>query len=68
MWIGSFGSNIGTWMQTVVMGGYVYKLMKPTGHPSTYTGLMIFAQLVPLMLLAMVGAVSSPTRSTGASG
>jgi MFS family permease len=57
MWIGSFGSNIGTWMQTVVMGSYVYKLMLPTGHPSTYTGLMIFAQLVPLMLLAMVGGV-----------
>jgi MFS family permease len=57
MWIGSFGSNIGTWMQTVVMGGYVYKLMKPTGNPSTYTGLMIFAQLVPLMALAMIGGV-----------
>jgi MFS family permease len=57
MWIGSFGSNIGTWMQTVVMGSYVYKLMKPTGHPSTYTGLMIFAQLVPLMALAMIGGV-----------
>jgi MFS family permease len=57
MWIGSFGSNIGTWMQTVVMGGYVYKLMKPTGHPSTYTGLMVFAQLIPLWLFAMLGGV-----------
>ncbi len=26
MWLGSFASNIGTWMQTVVLGSYAYKL------------------------------------------
>jgi MFS family permease len=57
MWIGSFGSNIGTWMQNVVMGSYVYKLTERTGHPSTYTGLIIFAQLGPLIVFAMIGGV-----------
>lgn len=53
MWIGSFASNIGTWMQTVVLGSYGYRL---TGS-SAFVGLLTFAQLGPLLLLSLIGGV-----------
>jgi MFS family permease len=51
MWIGSFASNIGTWMQTVVLGSYAYRL---TGSASA-VAVLTFAQLGPLLLLSIVG-------------
>ena len=51
VFFGAFASNIGTWMQNVVLGAYAYQLTKS----STYVGLIIFAQLGPLLLLAMLG-------------
>jgi MFS family permease len=51
VFFGAFASNIGTWMQNVVLGAYAYQLTRS----STFVGLIIFAQLGPLLLLAMLG-------------
>jgi MFS family permease len=51
MWLGSFASNIGTWMQTVVLGAYAFEL---TGS-SAFVGALAFAQLGPLLLLSILG-------------
>lgn len=53
MWLGSFASNIGTWMQTLVLGAYAYQL---TGS-SSFVGLLTFAQLGPLLLLSLFGGL-----------
>ncbi len=53
MWIGSFASNIGTWMQNVVLPAYVYER---TGKASI-VGLLVFAQLGPLLLLSIPAGV-----------
>ncbi len=53
MWIGSFASNIGTWMQTLVLGAFAFNL---TGS-SAFVGLLTFAQLGPLLLLGLVGGL-----------
>ena len=55
LWLGSFASNIGTWMQSVVLGSFVFNLTKPTGHPSAYVGLVFFASLGPILLFGMAG-------------
>lgn len=54
MWTGSFLSTIGTWMQQVVMGSFVYKLTKSTGHPSTYVAILFLANNAPMMCFAMI--------------
>jgi MFS family permease len=53
MWIASFASNIGTWMQNVVLPAYVYER---TGKASI-VGLLVFAQLGPLLLLSIPAGV-----------
>lgn len=53
IWAGTFASNIGTWMQNVLLGAYGYTLT----HSATYVGLLFFAQLGPLLLLSTVGGV-----------
>ncbi len=53
MWFGSFLSNIGTWMQNVVLPAYIYHR---TGRASL-VGLLIFAQLGPLLLLSIPAGV-----------
>src|SRR3954452_759069 len=53
MWLGSFASNIGTWMQNVVLGSYAYQL---TGS-SAFVGLLAFAQLGPQLLLSLLGGL-----------
>jgi MFS family permease len=53
MWFGSFASYVGTWMQTVVLGAYAYKL---TGS-SAFVGVLTFAQIGPLLLLSIVGGI-----------
>jgi len=53
VFLGAFASNIGTWMQNVVLGAYAYDLT----HSSTFVGVIIFAQLGPSLLLAMVGGL-----------
>jgi MFS family permease len=53
VYFGTFASNIGTWMQNVVLGAYAYKL---TGS-SAYVGLLFFAQLGPLLFLSTLGGL-----------
>jgi len=48
---GALLSNIGSWMQNVVLGAYALKL---TGSP-VFVSMLGFAQLVPLLLLSIVG-------------
>lgn len=51
MWLGTFGSNVGTWMQNVTLGAFAYDLTKSP----TFVGLLIFAQLGPQLLLSVLG-------------
>jgi MFS family permease len=53
VWGGTFMSNIGTWMQNVLLGQFAYNLTRDAG----YVGLIYFAQLGPLLFLATVGGV-----------
>jgi MFS family permease len=53
VYFGTFASNIGTWMQNVVLGAYAYKL---TGS-SAFVGLLYFAQLGPLLFLSTLGGL-----------
>ncbi|HZM31594.1 MAG TPA: MFS transporter [Acidimicrobiales bacterium] len=47
---GSFLSNVGTWMQNVVLGALAYDLT----HSATVVGVLLFAQLGPMLLLSVV--------------
>ncbi|HXY26769.1 MAG TPA: MFS transporter [Acidimicrobiales bacterium] len=53
VFLGAFASNIGTWMQNVVLGAYGYDLT----HSSTFVGILIFAQFAPTLVLPMVGGL-----------
>jgi MFS family permease len=53
IWFGSFASNIGTWIQNVVLPIYVYAR---TGSASI-VALLIFAQLGPILFLSIPGGV-----------
>jgi MFS family permease len=54
VWGGTFASNIGTWMQNVLLGAFAYHL----SHGDTgYVGLLYFAQLGPLLFLGQIGGV-----------
>jgi MFS family permease len=53
VFIGAFLSNIGSWMQNVVLGAMAYDL---TRSPS-FLGVLLFAQLGPLMLFSLVGGL-----------
>ena len=46
-------SNVGTWMQNVVLGALAYSI---TGS-GVAVGLIIFAQLGPLLILSPVGGM-----------
>ena len=53
VWSGSFVSNVGTWMQNVVLPVYAYSR---TGRASV-VALLVLAQLGPIVLLAVPGGV-----------
>ena len=53
VWGGTFASNIGTWMQNVLLGQFAFALTKDPG----YVGLLLFAQLGPLLFLSQIGGV-----------
>jgi MFS family permease len=53
VFIGAFLSNIGSWMQNVVLGALAYDL---TGSAS-FVGVLLFAQLGPLLLFSLVGGL-----------
>ncbi len=59
VYLGAFASNIGTWMQNVVLGALAYDL---TGS-GVFVGLIIFAQLGPLLLLSIVGGMLADTST-----
>src|SRR5438132_564468 len=52
-WGGTFASNIGTWMQNVLLGAFGYEL---TGS-AVFVGILFFAQLGPLLFMSTVGGV-----------
>ncbi len=53
VWGGTFLSNIGTWMQNVLLGKFALDLT----HDPGYVGLLYFAQLGPLLFLSQIGGV-----------
>ena len=57
LWLGTFSSNIGTWMQNVALGALAYQLT----HSATFVALIGFAQLAPILLLAAVGGALADT-------
>lgn len=52
VWIGSFASNVGTWMQTVVLSRYAYDI---SGKSAAFVGIIVLAQLGPLLLSPLGG-------------
>lgn len=56
LYYAGFASNIGSWMQTVVLGPFVYRL---SGNSARFVGLVIFAQLGPQLLVAIPGGALS---------
>lgn len=53
LWIATFASNVGTWMQNVALGAFAYEL----SHSAGFVALTGFAQLGPLLVLATVGGM-----------
>ncbi len=53
VYLGAFASNIGTWMQNVVLGALAYTLT----HSALFVGMMTAAQLGPLLILSPVGGI-----------
>ena len=53
VFLGAFASNIGTWMQNVVLGAYAFALT----HSSTFVGVIVFAQLGPTFIFPMIGGL-----------
>ncbi|MEY2475657.1 MAG: hypothetical protein QOG87_972 [Actinomycetota bacterium] len=53
VWSGTLGSNVGTWMQNVVLSAFGYRLT----HSAAYVSLLQFAQLGPLLFLATPAGV-----------
>jgi predicted MFS family arabinose efflux permease len=51
VFLGAFLSNVGSWMQNIVLGAFA---LKTTGSP-TFVSLLGFAQLIPLLLLSIIG-------------
>ena len=57
LFIASFLSNAGRWMQQVVLGVFAWELTAS----STFLGLVIFAQMFPMLLLSIVGGSLADT-------
>ena len=57
VYTGAFLSNIGTWMQNVVLGAYVYD---QTSSPS-FLSIVLFAQLGPMLFFSVVGGMLADT-------
>ncbi|HWJ64706.1 MAG TPA: MFS transporter [Acidimicrobiales bacterium] len=53
VYLGAFASNIGTWMQNVVLGALAYSLTKS----GVFVGIITAAQLGPLLLFSPVGGM-----------
>jgi MFS family permease len=53
VFLGAFASNVGTWMQNVVLGAYAYTLT----HSSVFVGVILFSQLGPILFFGMLGGL-----------
>lgn len=53
VYTGAFCSNIGTWMQNVVLGALAYE----TTESPTFVGVILFAQLGPMLFFSMIGGL-----------
>lgn len=53
VYLGAFASNIGTWMQNVVLGALAYNLTRS----GVFVGVIIAAQLGPLLFFSMIGGM-----------
>ena len=53
VFIGAFVSNIGSWMQNVVLAAWAYELTRS----ASFVGLLVFAQLGPLLVLSIFGGM-----------
>jgi MFS family permease len=53
LWLGAFASNVGTWIQNVVLPAYIYHR---TGK-AWMVGVVVFAQLGPLLALSLPAGV-----------
>lgn len=53
VYLGAFASNIGTWMQNVVLGALAWQLTRS----EVFVGVMIAAQLGPLLVFSVVGGM-----------
>lgn len=53
VFLGAFASNVGSWMQNVILGAYAYTI----SHSSVFVGIVVFAQMGPQLLLSMIGGV-----------
>jgi len=51
VYIGWLASNVGSWMQNVVLTAWAYELTKS----ATFVSIVLFAQLGPLLLFSLVG-------------
>jgi MFS family permease len=57
VYAGTFASNVGTWMQNVILGAY---MLDTTGKGS-WVSLVFFAQLGPLLFLSLAGGALADT-------
>jgi predicted MFS family arabinose efflux permease len=53
IYLAAFASNIGTWMQNVVLGAFAYKLT----HSGVFVAVVTAAQLGPLLMFSAVGGL-----------
>jgi MFS family permease len=56
---GSVVSNVGTWMQNVVLNVFIFKI---TGGSNTWVGIAGFALFVPIVLFTLPGGVVADRR------
>ncbi len=58
LYFSMFASNIGSWMQNVIIGPYALQLTRTAASPhgkASFVGLMMMAQLGPLLILSIPG-------------
>jgi len=53
LFVGAWLSNIGSWMQQIVLAAFAYDLTES----STFVGQLVFAQLGPVLVLGLIGGV-----------
>jgi len=57
VYVGAFLSNIGSWMQNVVLGALAYDLTRS----ATFVSIVLFAQLGPMLFFSIAGGMLADT-------